>query len=126
MTYFIQPSTIYLINVLQGARYAIFFLLVILVFCVFATGFDLHDVVMSGNRNDKEKDADNSPGNIKRSLKIYTILMLIGVALLVLIPDKKTCLEIMTAKTVTVENVSVSMEDTKKAVDYIYSKINEK
>ena len=44
----------------------------------------------------------------------------------VFVPDKKTCTEMLIAKTVTVENVNTTIDGTKELIDYIFEKVNAK
>lgn len=118
MTYYVDPSLFYLINVCTGIRGVAVALLVVSLaifisraICYFA---------------DYDYLQDNEKDQYKKGVKMVTPAILISVLLIVFVPSKQTCVEMLIAKTVTVENLNTTIDGTKELIDYIFEKVNAK
>ena len=118
MTYYVEPSVFYWMNVCATIRFVMIFVfaasLVFLFVCV------LLCFIENDLKSDEERAEDRK--RVKTVLPVFVISAL----LLAFIPDKHTCIEMLVAKTVTVENVSNTVEGTKELIDYIFEKVNAK
>lgn len=112
MTYIINPGIFYWIGIANALKnlsivcFLISFvgLAVIFVFYVscYEYGFD-----------DDEKKL------LKRIIRIAAPMLVCGLIGMIFIPDKQTLIEMLIAKTATVENAEWTLDALKQAVDYI-------
>ena len=61
---------------------------------------------------------------LHKILKISIVIAISASVINIFIPDKKTCLEMIVANTVTKENADGAIEKTKELVDYIIESVN--
>ena len=119
MTYYVDPSVFYWINVCNGI-YSVS--LVIMVLSVIA--FGVVALIIYFKKDDGYEFDDIK--EILKVLKITIAMAITSLLLVVFVPDKKTCIEMLIAKNVTVENVNTTIDGTKELIDYIFEKVNTK
>ena len=117
MTYYVEPSMFYWIEVFNSVK-----LLAGILMVVAFIGTVI--VLLAMNEVDEEDEEDKA--KCLHYAKI-TIAVLISTTLLfIFVPTKKTCIEMMIAKNITVENVNTTIDGTRELIDYIFDKVNGK
>ena len=116
----INPVAIYVINLMGSLRVGLIvgavIFAVLTIFCV-AEYMDMKD----GNSDeDKQMTKD-----FFRSSKRFLICFVLTFILVVFVPSKDTCVEMLVASYVTPDNIDAGVEKTKETVDYIVEKIKE-
>jgi len=111
MTYIINPSVFYWIKVLDGLASISISFLIIGGVGIFA--FGIMGPVDFACMDDEEAKV------IKTLFRITIPMFVVGLLGVVFIPDKQTMIEILVAKTVTVENAEWTVDSLKSVVDYI-------
>ena len=110
--YIINPMWFYWVHVASAFRFAL-----LIALCIVITGsVIIIPVVLSESYGEGKK-------SVERMAKIIVISCLIGVIIFIFLPAKETMYQMMIAKYATHENVSLSVEAIKSAVDYIVEKI---
>ena len=125
MNYIVNPMWFYWIDVLSNLDIACFvFFVVGLIICIISAiiGF----VLKTNNEHFGENDEDYKAGcmYLKISKKLLP-LVIVSLLLTVFIPEKKTLIEILVAKTATIENCELTLDGIKSVVDYIVIKMTE-
>lgn len=110
MNYIINPSLFYWISVLNGLKAICIVALIIsaaltIVFSIMVITCDYWD-------DEEEKKA-------RKILKHTAITVIISAIGIVFIPGKETMIEMLIAKTATVENTEMTIDAIKSLVDYI-------
>lgn len=112
MTYIINPRIFYWISVLNGLKN-----LSIVGFITGLVGlagvFVFYVSCCEYGFDDDEKKL------LKRILRIAAPMLVCGLIGMIFIPDKQTLIEMLIAKTATVENAEWTLDALKQAVDYI-------
>ena len=118
MTYYINPIWFYLMNVSTGLQ---------ALFIVGGASAFLTIIIIPIWVNDNDVDIADMDDNEKKTMGIFKKIIVAGIISLfigILIPPKKTCIEMMIASQVTHENVSATKEEIYKIIDYITDKVN--
>ena len=119
MTYYINPMWFYLMNVSTGIKAFLCILggisLAVSAAALISFMIDGIDII------DLEDDQ-------KKIIKLFKKIIIVGFISLfigILVPSKKTCIEMMIASQVTHENVAATKEEVYEIVDYVTDKLNE-
>ena len=116
----INPVVIYVINLMGSLRVGLIVATVIFavltIFCA-AEYMDIKD----GN-SDEDKQMTK---NFFRSSKRFLVCFALTFILVLFVPSKDTCVEMLVASYVTPGNIDAGVEKTKETVDYIIEKIKE-
>lgn len=127
MNYIINPSWFYWINVFENikdfATVLVIMLLILLAALVViaAVNYDLG----SKFKDDAEWKIYLNYLKIKKIIPKVVIVTLIIGAIAIFLPSKETLISIMVAKYATKENLGMTVEGIKSAVDYIMNAIKE-
>ena len=110
MSYIINPSIFYWMSVLNGLKTISIVLLIIssaltVIFSIMITTCDYWE--------------DDENERARKILKCTIIVMIVLIILIVFIPGKETMIEMLIAKTATVENTELTIDAIKGLVDYI-------
>ena len=111
MTYIINPSVFYWINVLNGLTSVSILLLII--GSVGIIVFGIISLVDHAYMDEEEATV------MKKVFRFVIPMFVLGLLGVVFIPDKQTMMEILIAKTATVENAEWTIDSLKSVVDYI-------
>lgn len=111
MNYIINPSVFYWINVLNSLVSVSVLLLVI-----GSAGIIILGIIWFVNRDYMD---DEETTAIKKVFRLAVPMFVVGLIGIVFIPDKQTMMEILIAKTATVENAEWTIDSLKSVVDYI-------
>ena len=115
MNYIINPSVFYWISVLHGLSFVCILFLVL-----GSVGTIIFSIIKMVDGCCMDEDEKKS---IKTVFKICVPLLIIGLLGVVFVPDKQTMIEMLIAKTVTVDNAEWTVDAVKQAVDYIVTAI---
>ena len=116
MNYIINPSVFYWMSVLNGVRtIGVSLLAVAIVGLIVLVAIVMTCLDYGFDDSDKKK--------ITIVAKIAFPLLIVGSLIIVFIPDKQTMMEMLIAKTATVENAEWTVDAVKQAVDYIVNAI---
>lgn len=115
MNYIINPRIIYWINVLDGLRVIAILSLVLGSIVTFA--FSIIGLMDLSYMDDEERKG------LKTIFRISVPVFLFGLLGTIFIPGKETLIEMLIAKTATVENAEWTVDAVKQAVDYIVNAI---
>jgi hypothetical protein len=110
MNYIINPSVFYWMNVADGLKEIFYFLLVISSISLSA-GFIILANDLTSNDNEKR--------NWRIALRIAVIVSAVSILGVLFVPTKQALMEMLIAKTATVENAEWTVESLKSVVDYI-------
>lgn len=108
MNYIINPSWFYWISVADGAK--LFVLLCAILLTIIGT------IITIGGAVDEEDE-------IKKNGIILILVSIVTWIVFIFIPGKQTLIEMMIARTATVDNANWTVETIKSAVDYIVEAI---
>ena len=125
MNYIVNPIWFYLIDVLSDLDVLSFvFLIVSLVACMLCAIIGC--AIKTNNKRFGEDDEDYKVGcmYLKISKKLLP-LVIVFLLLTVFTPEKKTLIEMLVAKTATIENCELTLDGIKSVVDYIVIKMTE-
>ena len=113
--YIINPSIFYWMNVLDSIRGVATVTLLISVACLIIA-LILYFVDM---------DEDDEVVKLCRKLTFISgIITVISIIIIIFIPDKRTSIEMLIARTATYENAQLTVQGIKEIVDYIIQAIN--
>ena len=116
----VNPVAIYVINLMGSLRVGLIVATVIFamltIFCVLC-----YWDVKEGNSDEDKKMTKN----FFRSSKRFLVCFALTFTLVLFVPSKDTCVEMLIASYVTSDNIDVGVEKTKETVDYIVEKIKE-
>ena len=116
----INPVVIYVINLMGSLRVGLIVATVIFavltIFCA-ANYMDMSE----GN----SEECKQSAKKFFRSSKRFLVCFALTFILVLFVPSKDTCVEMLVANYVTPDNIDVGVEKTKETVDYIVEKIKE-
>lgn len=116
--YIINPSIFYWMNVLDSVRGVATVTLLISVAClVIALILYFVDV-------DEEEEENESTKEYRKLIFISGIITVISIIIIIFIPDKRTSIEMLIARTATYENAQLTVQGIKEIVDYIIQAIN--
>ena len=124
MNYIINPSWFYWINVLESAKD---FSTVLLILAVIGLGTLIIVAAVNYELGDKfEEDSEwKIYLKIKKLIPKMVIAVLIICAIAIFLPSKETLISMMIAKHATKENLGMTVEGIKSAVDYIVNAMKE-
>lgn len=133
MNYIINPNWFYWLQVINGLKVAFEIIAGIAIFTVavlavlalinYFTGKDYRDRV---DENGKPTDSDwLSFLAMRKATIIFTIIAMVSLIISIFIPSKETLISIIVAKYATKENLGMTVEGIKSAVDYIMNAIKE-
>lgn len=108
----IRPSLIYLINLCDNFKTALFIVML-------ATGF----VVVVGLYEYLNEEEERRYFN--KWFKILIIALISSLAMNIALPSEKTCYTMLVSSQLTPQNIQSVGNDLKSAVDYIFEKIDE-
>ena len=108
----IRPSLIYLINLCDNFKTALFIVML-------ATGF----VVVVGLYEYLNEEEERRYFN--KWFKILIIALISSLAMNIALPSEKTCYTMLVSSQLTPQNIQSVGNDLKSAVDYIFQKIDE-
>ena len=110
MNYIINPSVFYWMNVADGLR-TIFLLFWVLSSISLVAGFIILAIDLTFDDNEKR--------NWWIALRIAVAVSAVSILGILFVPPKQTLMEMLIAKTATVENAEWTVESLKSIVDYI-------
>lgn len=115
--YIINPSIFYWMNVLDSIRgVALVFLLISIACLIIALILYFVEV--------DEVDEDDEVVKICRKLIFISgIVIVISIIITIFVPDKRTSIEMLIARTATYENAQLTVQGVKEVVDYIVQAI---
>ena len=119
MTYYIEPSVIYWMHVFHVLN---------ITTCVAAVFMGLGFAIMVAIYLVMTAESYYDESEIKvcvKGCKICGVIFVISLLTTIFVPDKQTCMEMLIAKTITVENVNGTIEQAKEIIDYIVDKVEE-
>lgn len=124
MNYIINPSWFYWINVLESAKD---FATILLILAVIGLGVLIVIAAVNYELGDKlfEDSEWKMYLKIKKLIPKAVIVVLIICAIATFLPSKETLISMMIAKYATKENLGMTVEGIKSAVDYIMNAIKE-
>lgn len=124
MNYIINPSWFYWINVFESVKD---FATVLVILAVIGLGVLIVIAAVNYELGDKlfEDSEWKMYLKIKKLIPKAVIVTLITCAIAVFIPSKETLISMMIAKHATKENLGMTVEGIKSAVDYIMNAIKE-
>lgn len=108
----IKPSLIYLINLCNNFKAALFIVMLVAGFVVAVSLYEYF--------NEEEERRYFS-----KWFKILIVTLLSSLALNIALPSEKTCYTMLVSSQLTPQNIQSVGNDLKSAVDYIFEKINE-
>lgn len=113
--YIINPSIFYWMNVLDSVRGVALIILLLSIAClIIALILYFIDV-----------DEEDEVAKIYRKLMFISgIITVINIIIIIFIPDKRTSMEMLIARTATYENTQLTVQGIKEIVDYIIQAIN--
>lgn len=111
MNYIINPSVFYWMNVLNSLVSVSILLLIIGSIGIIV--FGVIGLVDHACMGEEEATA------IKKVFRLVVSMFVVGLLGIVFIPDKQTMMEMLIAKTATVENAEWTIDSLKSVVDYI-------
>lgn len=111
MNYIINPSVFYWINVVDGLKNVA--VLALILGCV---GVFTCIVIYIADHDYLDEDETNT---LKKTSKVVVPAFISGLLGVIFIPDKQTLIEMLIAKTATVDNAEWTLDALKQAVDYI-------
>jgi len=124
LNYIINPSWFYWINVLESAKD---FATILLILAVIGLGVLIVIAAVNYELGDKlfEDSEWKMYLKIKKLIPKAVIVVLIICAIATFLPSKETLISMMIAKYATKENLGMTVEGIKSAVDYIMNAIKE-
>lgn len=114
--YIINPSIFYWMNVLDTVRGIMIVTLFISVACLV-----IALIFYSVNIDDRE---DEAAKEYHKLIFIAGIIIIISSIIVIFVPDKRTNMEMLIARTATYENAQLTVQGIKEIVDYIVQAIN--
>ena len=115
--YIVNPSIFYWMNVLDSVRGVAAVTLLISVAClIIALILYFVDGV--------EEEEDEPTKQYRKLIFISGIVIVISILITIFIPDKRTSIEMLIARTATYENAQLTVQGIKEIVDYIVQAIN--
>lgn len=116
----VNPAVIYVINLMGSLRVGLIVGAVIFAVLTIFCAINYMDY-SEGN----SEECKQSAKNFFRCSKRFLVCFVFTFVLIVFIPSKDTCIEMLVASYVTPDNIDVGVEKTKETVDYIVDKIKE-
>ena len=108
MTYIINPWLFYWIDIVDAIKYASLILAILAGIAVFVSIVCWYDAY------------DDDMGKVaKRFVKIFGVVSIVLFVLFLVIPSQKTCIKMLIAKQITIENATWTVDSLKSMVDYI-------
>lgn len=111
----IRPSLIYLINLCDNFKTALFIVMLVAGFVVVVS---LYEYL---NEENEEKERRY----FSKQFKILIVALISSLAMNIALPSKKTCYTMLVGSQLTPQNIQSVGNDLKSAVDYIFEKIDE-
>lgn len=116
MEYYINPSWVYWINVLDWVEgIALFSMILCGVACIVAF------IIMMENRSFGKDDEDYKTA--KKFTITFLVLTVVFMLIAVFVPSKTVMIEMLIAKLATKQNVELTVESLKSVVDYVVDAI---
>jgi len=112
MEYYINPSWVYWINVLDSAKTVA---VVILILC--GIGSVVSFWIAMENLAFGKDDGDYKAG--MKCLKVFLALTVLSLLIVVFVPSKTVMIEMLVARLATKQNVELTVESLKSVVDYV-------
>ncbi len=133
MNYIINPNWFYWLQVINGLNVAFEIIAGIAIFSVAVLAvialvnyFAGKDYRYRVDENGKPTDSDwLSFLSMRKVTIIFTIIAMVSLIISIFIPSKETLISMMIAKYATKENLSMTVEGIKSAVDYIVNAMKE-
>lgn len=133
MNYIINPNWFYWLQVINGLNVAFTviagvasFAVVVLAVLALINYFAGKDFRYRVDENGKPTDSDwLSFLSMRKITIIFTIIAMASLIISILIPSKETLISMMIAKYTTKENLNITVEGIKSAVDYIINAMKE-
>ena len=116
----VNPAIIYLINLMGSLRVAFIIGAVIFAILTIFCAVEYEDLKESNSNEDKQMTK-----KFFRASKRFLVCFVLTFILIVFVPSKDTCIEMIVASYVTPDNIDAGVEKTKETVDYIIDKIKE-
>lgn len=116
----INPVAIYVINLMGSLRVGLIIGAVIFAALTIFCAAEYMDMKDGNSDEDKQMTKD-----FYRSSKRFLICFVLTLILVVFVPSKDTCVEMLVASYVTPDNIDAGVEKTKESIDYIVEKIKE-
>jgi uncharacterized membrane protein len=116
----VNPVIIYLINLMGSLRVGFIFGAVIFAILTIFCAVEYEDLKESNSNEDKQMTK-----KFFRASKRFLVCFVLTFILIVFVPSKDTCIEMIVASYVTPDNIDAGVEKTKETVDYIIDKIKE-
>lgn len=116
----INPAVIYVINLMGSLRVGLIVGAVIFVALTIFCAACYMDAKNGNSDEEKQMTKD-----FFRSSKRFLVCFVLTFILVLFVPSKDTCVEMLVASYVTPDNIDVGVEKTKETVDYIVEKIKE-
>lgn len=113
--YIINPSIFYWMNVLDTVRGIAMVTLFISIACLIVA-LILYFV-------DVDEEEDEPVRKYRKLIFISGIVIVISIIITIFIPDKRTSIEMLIARTATYENAQLTVQGIKEVVDYIVQAI---
>lgn len=116
----INPVAIYVINLMGSLRVGL-----IVGAVIFAVLTIFWVVCYWDAKDDYSDEGKQSAKDFFRFSKRFLVCFALSFILVVFVPSKDTCVEMLVASYVTPDNIDAGVEKTKETVDYIIEKIKE-
>jgi hypothetical protein len=116
----VNPAIIYLINLMGSLRVGFIIGAVIFAILTIFCAVEYEDLKESNSNEDKQMTT-----KFFRASKRFLVCFVLTFILIVFVPSKDTCIEMIVASYVTPDNIDAGVEKTKETVDYIVDKIKE-
>jgi hypothetical protein len=116
----VNPAIIYLINLMGSLRVAFIIGAVIFAILTIFCSVEYEDLKDGNSNEDKQMTK-----KFFRASKRFLVCFVLTFILIVFVPSKDTCIEMIVASYVTPDNIDAGVEKTKETVDYIIDKIKE-
>jgi uncharacterized membrane protein len=116
----VNPAIIYLINLMGSLRVGFIIGAVIFAILTIFCAVEYEDLKESNSNEDKQMTK-----KFFRASKRFLVCFVLTFILIVFVPSKDTCIEMIVASYVTPDNIDAGVEKTKETVDYIIDKIKE-
>lgn len=116
----INPAIIYVINLMGSLRVGLIVAAVIFAVLTIFCAINYLDMSEGNSEEDKQSAKD-----FFRFSKRFLVCFALSFILVVFLPSKDTCVEMLVASYVTPDNIDVGVEKTKETIDYIVEKIKE-
>jgi uncharacterized membrane protein len=116
----VNPVIIYLINLMGSLRVGFIIGAVIFAILTIFCAVEYEDLKESNSNEDKQMTK-----KFFRASKRFLVCFVLTFILIVFVPSKDTCIEMIVASYVTPDNIDAGVEKTKETVDYIIDKIKE-